>query len=99
MKEGDVITKINGQDVNTSPELQEAVSRYHPGDKITVTFNRDGKEKTITTALKNKENNTSFIKKEETTDGADGTDWYTDGKEGKEWERITNYKLQIIFEG
>jgi len=66
MKQGDVITKINGQDVNASPEVQEQVSRYHPGDKITVSFVRDGKEKTITTTLKNKANNTSLVKKEET---------------------------------
>ena len=66
MKQGDVITKVNGETVNTSPEVQEQVSRYHPGDKITVSFNRNGNEKTITTTLKNKANNTSFIKKEET---------------------------------
>lgn len=65
MKVGDVITKINDQPVNTSPEVQELVSRYHPGDKINVTFKRDGKEKTISTALKNKANNTSLVKKEE----------------------------------
>ncbi|MBS1657156.1 MAG: Do family serine endopeptidase [Bacteroidetes bacterium] len=65
IKSGDVITKINGTAVNTSPELQEQVSRYHPGDKITVTYKRDGKEKVATATLKNKEGNTSYLKKEE----------------------------------
>ncbi len=66
LRAGDVITKINDQNVNTSPELQEQVSRFHPGDKVVVTFKRDGKEKSATTVLKNKANNTSLVKKEET---------------------------------
>lgn len=65
IKEGDVITRINGVDVNTSPELQEQVSRYHPGDKITVTYQRDGKVKTTEAILKNKEGNTTYLKKED----------------------------------
>jgi Do/DeqQ family serine protease len=65
LKSGDVITEINGVSVNTSPELQEQVSRYHPGDKITVTYVRDKKEKTTSAVLKNKEGNTTYLKKEE----------------------------------
>ncbi|MCY7410112.1 MAG: Do family serine endopeptidase [Chitinophagales bacterium] len=67
LKSGDVITKINGITVNTSPELQEQVSRFHPGDKISVTYMRDGKEKVSDATLKNKEGNTSVVKKEETS--------------------------------
>jgi len=67
LKAGDVITKINDEAVNSSPELQEMVSRYHPGDQITVTYKRDGKEKTTTAVLKNKEGNTSMVKKETPT--------------------------------
>jgi Do/DeqQ family serine protease len=62
---GDVITEINGITVNSSPELQEQVSRFHPGDKISVSYVRDGKEKSTNVILKNKEGNTSVVKKEE----------------------------------
>lgn len=67
LKAGDIITKVNNTIVNTSPELQEQVSRYHPGDKITVTYLRDGKEKTVDVILKNNEGNTSYLKKDESS--------------------------------
>jgi S1-C subfamily serine protease len=44
IKVGDVLTKINGVEIKTSPELQEQVSRYKPGDKITLVVKRSGKE-------------------------------------------------------
>jgi len=65
LKAGDIITKINGTSVNTSPELQEQVSRFHPGDNVAVTYLRDGKEKSVDVTLKNKEGNTTYLKKDE----------------------------------
>jgi Do/DeqQ family serine protease len=65
LKPGDVIVKINSARVNTSPELQEQVSLFHPGDKISVTYLRDGKEKTTEVVLKNREGDTSYLKKED----------------------------------
>ncbi len=64
LKAGDIITKVNGTTVNTSPELQEQVSRYHPGDKISVTYLRENKEKTVDVILKNNEGSTSYLKKD-----------------------------------
>lgn len=64
MKEGDLILKVNDVAVNSSSALQEQVSRYHPGDKVNITFSRDGKVKTISAVLKNKEGNTEIIKAE-----------------------------------
>jgi serine protease Do len=64
LKAGDIITKVNGTTVNTSPELQEQVSRYHPGDKISVTYLRENKEKTVDVVLKNNEGSTSYLKKD-----------------------------------
>lgn len=54
LKAGDIITNINGMDVNTIPELQEQVAKYHPGDKIDVTVNRKGKDSKISIVLKSK---------------------------------------------
>ncbi len=64
IKEGDIITKINDAPVRTSPELQEQVGLYRPGDKINVTLLRDEKEKVLTVTLRNKEGNTNVIKNE-----------------------------------
>jgi Do/DeqQ family serine protease len=64
VKEGDIITKIGETKVNSSPELQEQVSKYRPGDKINVTVIREGKEKVVALMFKNKNNNTDLMKKE-----------------------------------
>lgn len=63
---GDVITKIEGFDVNNAAALQEQVSKYRPGDKINVTLTRNDKEKNLTVILKNKDGNISIVKKEKT---------------------------------
>ena len=61
IKSKDVITKINGFAVNSSPELQEQVAQYRPGDKINVEFIRDGESRTATVTLKNKYNTTASV--------------------------------------
>lgn len=67
LKSGDIITRINNTIVNSSPELQEQVSRYHPGDNISLTYVRDNKEKTVDVILKNNEGNTEYLKKDESS--------------------------------
>ncbi len=61
LKNKDVITKINGFPVTSSPELQEQVAKYRPGDKISIEFIRDGKINTASVQLKNKYNTVSTI--------------------------------------
>lgn len=62
IKKGDIVTKINGTKVTTGPEMVEQVTRYKPGDKITVSYLRDGKENTATLTLKNRAGNTNVVK-------------------------------------
>jgi len=64
LKEGDVITEINGAKVNTSSQLQEQVARFRPGDKIKVTYVRDEKERTATATLRNSTGTTDIIREE-----------------------------------
>ena len=54
MKKGDIITKLNGVTIKSSPELQEQIARYKPSDKISVQIKRDGKEMTFNATLKAK---------------------------------------------
>ncbi|MCW5906916.1 MAG: Do family serine endopeptidase [Chitinophagales bacterium] len=61
LKSKDVITKINGISVNSSPELQEQVAKYRPGDNLTVEYIRDGKKSSATIVLKNKYNTTATV--------------------------------------
>lgn len=53
MEEGDIIVEIEGNRVASVAELQELVARNSPGDKIDVTFMRDGKERTTNATLQN----------------------------------------------
>lgn len=55
IKAGDVITKIDDVAVNKSSELQEQISKYHPGDEIEVVLIRNGKKKVLTATLLSKD--------------------------------------------
>lgn len=62
LKKGDIVTKINGVPVTSGPELQEQVSRYKPGDKITLSYMRNNREMLANLTLKNKAGNTDVVK-------------------------------------
>lgn len=44
LKKGDIITGINDIPVNSWTELQGTIASYNAGDKVKVTYKRDGKE-------------------------------------------------------
>ncbi|NUL02446.1 trypsin-like peptidase domain-containing protein [Streptomyces lunaelactis] len=50
-KAGDVITKFNGKPIDSGPTLISEIWNHKPGDKVTLTFQRDGKEKTADVVL------------------------------------------------
>lgn len=62
IKPGDVIKKINNNSINSGSELQEQLSNFRPGDKINVTVNRDGTEKTMKVTLKNNAGTYAIVK-------------------------------------
>lgn len=62
IKQGDIITAVNGKKVKTMNELQETIVQYRPGDKVTVTLLRDGKEKKYDVELKNSRGDTDIVK-------------------------------------
>lgn len=53
LKKGDVIVKINDMEVNSDAQLAELIARDKPGDKVKITYMRDGSEKTADAVLKN----------------------------------------------
>ena len=62
IEKGDVITAINGNKVVSPSSLQEQISKYHPGDKVTVTVDRYGKTKEFKVELRNMQGNTEIKK-------------------------------------
>ena len=63
--EGDIITKIGDVTVSSSPQLQEQIGRFRPGDKVAVTLLRSDKEKVVSVILRNKDGDTKIIHNEE----------------------------------
>ena len=62
IQKGDVITHVDGQKVKHFGELQGIIAQKRPGDKITVKYLRNKKEKTVTLTLKNEQGNTKVVK-------------------------------------
>ena len=62
LKEGDVITHIDGQKVSKFGELQNIIAQKRPGDKITINYLRNKKKQTATLTLKNEKGNTKVVK-------------------------------------
>ena len=52
LKEGDVITKVNGTPVTSGMEMSAGIASYRPGEKVPVTYIRNGKENTVNVILK-----------------------------------------------
>jgi serine protease Do len=63
MKLGDIITKVNGVNINSQAEFEEVLSYQNPGDKVTFTYVRDKKQATATITLVNIEGSTNVIRR------------------------------------
>src|SRR5574344_598537 len=62
LKEGDVITEIDGNKVVKMAELQEAIAKKRPGEKVSITYLRNKKSHTVTVTLRNEQGNTKVVK-------------------------------------
>jgi S1-C subfamily serine protease len=52
VKKGDFITHINGLKVSTGTEMIEKIAALRPGDKISLTYQQNGRERTANAELK-----------------------------------------------
>jgi S1-C subfamily serine protease len=48
---GDIITEVDGKAIRSNDDLTAAVAGRRPGDKVSITFKRDGKDKTVEVTL------------------------------------------------
>jgi putative serine protease PepD len=51
LQQGDVITKVDDTKITGGSDLTSAIRSHEPGDKVTVTYTRDGDEKTAEVTL------------------------------------------------
>jgi len=62
IQKGDIITAINNVPIRNFAELQIQLNKYRPGDKISVTVDRNGKELKFNVELRNDEGSTDIIR-------------------------------------
>ena len=55
LQKGDVITKVDDIKIESSQALVEAIGKYKPEEKVTVTYKRNGKENKTTATLGKRE--------------------------------------------
>ena len=65
IKKGDVIDRINDNEINSTTQLLEVIRQYRPGDEVAVEVIRDGKVRTYTVGLLNEEGSTDVVKRGE----------------------------------
>jgi serine protease Do len=63
LKPGDILTKINDIETNSTSTFEEELSYRYPGDKITVTYLRENKPTTVTITLVNRSGTTEKVKR------------------------------------
>ena len=55
LQEGDIIQSINGTRVTSSAEFSERIARHRPGDKISLSYLRNGRSSNTSVTLKGQE--------------------------------------------
>lgn len=63
LKPGDIIIRVNKIDINTQSAFEEEISYHYPGDKISITYMREGKQSSTEVTLVNKNGTTDLIKR------------------------------------
>lgn len=67
LRMGDVITKIDGTEITDFADLSISIGSKRPGDKVQVTYLRNGKETTTTVTLKDQNGGTTARSKSDLT--------------------------------
>jgi len=63
LKKGDIIMSVGSVDVNNSPELQEQVGKYKPGEAIDIRVKRGSEQLVVPVTLRNSEGSTAKVEK------------------------------------
>jgi serine protease Do len=74
LKKGDIIIKLNDQEINSKSGFDEYLGYFNPGDKIKVTYKSENKLKEAYVVLTNREGTTEIIRHETFTSESLGAD-------------------------
>ena len=64
LQKGDIILKINGDPINSKATYEEQISYYSPGEKVSITYKRNGKIRDTNLTLTNRLGTTSLLKRD-----------------------------------
>ena len=99
IRKGDIIKKLNGAEISNGGEMQGVISRQKPGDKLPVTFIRNGKETTALVTLKNKAGNYDIVKADAVLETLGAELASLDPKKAKEYGVAGGVIVKKINEG
>ncbi len=85
IRKGDRIQKVNGIEIVSGGELQEQISKFKPGDKVSVTVLRGEKPITLIVTLRNKAGNFDIVKNDTQLELLGGDFVNLDAKKAKEY--------------
>lgn len=63
LRQGDIILRVAGKEVNTFAEMMEELGLFNPGDEVDVDYVRDSHSNTVRVKLLNYKGNTDIIRK------------------------------------
>lgn len=63
LRQGDIILRVAGKEVNTFAEMMEELGLFNPGDEVDVDYVRDNHSNTVRVKLLNYKGNTDIIRK------------------------------------
>ena len=64
LKKGDIITRVNGETVNSRSMFEERISYYSPGERVSITYKRNNKISETSLTLTNQFGTTDLIKRD-----------------------------------
>lgn len=88
IQKGDVITKVEGQAIKSTPELMEIVGRKRPGETVALEINRKGKSQTFEVKLRNADGKAELVK---AAPKEDESEWL-----GAKLERASRKELESL---
>jgi Do/DeqQ family serine protease len=99
IRKGDILKKVNGAEITNGAEMQGLISRQKPGDKIPISYIRNGKENNTLVTLKNKAGNYDIVKADAALEtlGAEFTS--LDNKKAREYGVTGGVIVKKINEG
>ena len=91
---GDVVISVDGEKIIDVADLQTTINSYDPGDEVTVTVMRDGKEKQFDVTLRNRQGSTEIVTGQQALDAL-GAEFQTIDEQEKQRTGIS-HGVQVV---